>query len=496
MGVLMERMAEASADEPRAGTVFSIVLSMISMAVLAICMTRRVQNVQDWSRYPLVCWLVLLIYFDSLVFVLGSAVVSAGFGVNYSQYMCSNAIILCLSCYMTTKVSIAIKESDLLFSGSAWALNFQYDIQPAVLTRYSRYQQLIYYFLVERVYIIRRSSKRRIKDPLYLFNSIGMLIPYCIVIALNFILFRSRFANYENGECRIGMKQVAMIPLIAFDILVNVYLTFLFLVPLQGLYSYKNNPNSQTRTVAIRTFIGSCCALTSSVVNLTLLLVLNGEPGWICLMCCNLDILFSVLVLHWITSKDNASTFLPRRSHSHTHSRTCSYPTIRTSALPSPVSPHPLISSPRPIPENMGFSNRDHLFTSTNGMSGAKPDGFSYARDAIDLPTVTTTVTAGVGVGETLNEEEENKNRGLGNGNGETGMRKPKMAITVERDHVREVVETGIRIVNDPDHEKLVLTLPLSISGGGGSIGIEIGDGEKETGGGKIGEEDDTDISF
>lgn len=25
-------------------------------------------------------------------------------------------------------------------------------------------------------------------------------------------------------------------------------------------------------------------------------------------MCCNTDILFSVLVLHWITSKDNAST--------------------------------------------------------------------------------------------------------------------------------------------------------------------------------------------
>ncbi|KAF7917169.1 uncharacterized protein EAE98_010274 [Botrytis deweyae] len=375
---------------------------------------------------------------------------------------------------------------------------------------------LIYYFLVERVYIIRRSSKPRIKDPLYLFNSIGMLIPYCIVIALNFIF---RFANYENGECRIGMKQVAMIPLIAFDILVNVYLTSLFLVPLQGLYSYKNNPNSQTRTVAIRTFIGSCCALTSSVVNLTLLLVLKGEPGWICLMCCNLDskplshllftrnpskdsqiylVLFSVLVLHWITSKDNASTFLPRRSHSHTHSHTCSYPTIRTSALPSPISPHPLILSPRSIPENMGFSNRDHLFTSTNGMNGATLDGYSYARDAIDLPTVTTTVTAGVGVGDILDEEQEKKNRGLGNGNGngETRIRKPKMAITVERDHVREVVETGIRIVNDRDHERLILTLPRSISGGGGSMGIEIGSGEKERGVGRVGEEDDTDISF
>ncbi|TGO23067.1 hypothetical protein BPAE_0145g00160 [Botrytis paeoniae] len=184
-----------------------------------------------------------------------------------------------------------------------------------------------------------------------------------------------------------------------------------------GLYSYKNNPSSQTRTVALRTFIGSCCALTSSVV-------------------------------------------------------------------------------PRSIPETMGFSNQDHLFTNMNGMIGAKPDDYSYARDAIDLPTVTTTVTAGVGVEEIMDEEEGGKNRGLGNGNGEAGIRKPKMAITVERDHVREVVETGIRIVNGHDHERLILTLPRSISGGGGSIGIEIGDEEKERGNGRIGEEDDTDISF
>ncbi|KAF7941679.1 uncharacterized protein EAE97_006516 [Botrytis byssoidea] len=492
MRVLMERMAEASADEPRAGTVFSVVLSMISMAVLAICMTRRVQNVQDWSRYPLVCWL----------FVLGSAVVSAGFRVNYSQYMCSNAIILCLSCYMTTKVSIEIKESDSLVSCLNWAINFQHDLQPAVvrLLHCKRPQHslkpagckfaLTFFTRTFTKITVHHSS---IVKTAHQRSALPLQLDWNAK-------FQSRFANYENGECRIGMKQVAMIPLIAFDILVNVYLTFLFLVPLQGLYSYKNNPNSQTRTVALRTFIGSCCALTSSVVNLTLLLVLKGEPGWVCLMCCNLDILFSVLVLHWITSKDNASTFLPRRSYSHAHSHTCSYPTIRTSALPSPISPYPLISSPRSIPENMGFSNRDHLFTSTNGVNGAKPDGYSYARDAIDLPTVTTTVTAGVGVGEILNEEEKKKNRGLENGNrnGEIGIRKPKMAITVERDHVREVVETGIRIVNDRDHERLILTLPRSISGGGGSIGIEIeiGDGEKEGREGRRGEEDGMDISF
>jgi hypothetical protein len=56
--------------------------------------------------------------------------------------------------------------------------------------------------------------------------------------------------------------------------------------------------------MAFRSFVGSCATLTTSVVNLTILMVLKGEPGWICLMCCNADILFCVVVLHWVTSKE------------------------------------------------------------------------------------------------------------------------------------------------------------------------------------------------
>ncbi|KAL7944345.1 hypothetical protein V8C42DRAFT_326541 [Trichoderma barbatum] len=37
-------------------------------------------------------------------------------------------------------------------------------------------------------------------------------------------------------------------------------------------------------------------------------MALNGEPGWVCLMCCNCDILFSAIVIQWVTSRDNAGT--------------------------------------------------------------------------------------------------------------------------------------------------------------------------------------------
>jgi hypothetical protein len=83
------------------------------------------------------------------------------------------------------------------------------------------------------------------------------------------------------------MQSISMIPLITFDAVVNVYLTFLFLIPLKSkqckrpysrnsfltfldLYSYKNLPrttaNARLRNVAFRTFVGACCTLLSSIV--------------------------------------------------------------------------------------------------------------------------------------------------------------------------------------------------------------------------------------
>lgn len=82
---------------------------------------------------------------------------------------------------------------------------------------------------------------------------------------------------------------------------------------LQELHSFRNMPrsaaNMRLRTIAFRTFVGSVCTLLSSIVyihnsqrqrssvdvansydsNLTVLMALNGEPGWVCLMCCNSD---------------------------------------------------------------------------------------------------------------------------------------------------------------------------------------------------------------
>jgi hypothetical protein len=132
------------------------------------------------------------------------------------------------------------------------------------------------------------------------------LVCFFLLVHTHVKLTLHRRITYINdkGVCIIGMQKIAMLPLIVFEVIVNVYLTLLFIIPLRGLHSYQTNANPILKRMAFRSFIGSCATLTTSVINLTILMVLKGEPGWICLMCCNADILFCVMVLHWVTSKE------------------------------------------------------------------------------------------------------------------------------------------------------------------------------------------------
>ncbi|KAG6008929.1 hypothetical protein E4U54_008631 [Claviceps lovelessii] len=246
---------------PLAGRFIAIIVSLLSTTVLTMFLTQRCLAIRYWSRVPVVMWLVLAIYVDSYLFVIGSALLQNTLGANYNMKTCDSAILMCLVCYVTTK------------------------------------------------HIIRGACKKRSRSKLYLFNSVGMVGVYSFIVILNFVF---RIAKLEKGECIIGMETIAMVPLISFDAFVNLYLTIIFIIPLRQLYSYKNMPRTpatiRLRSVAFRTFGGAVCSLISSITNLSVLMSLDGEPGWMCLMCCNCDILFSAVVIQWVTSKDNAGT--------------------------------------------------------------------------------------------------------------------------------------------------------------------------------------------
>ena len=50
---------------------------------------------------------VFAIYADSFLFVLATGILQFGFGVGYSGEVCESAILLCLICYVTTKVPLS-----------------------------------------------------------------------------------------------------------------------------------------------------------------------------------------------------------------------------------------------------------------------------------------------------------------------------------------------------------------------------------------------------
>ncbi|KAH3910781.1 hypothetical protein HBI56_188250 [Parastagonospora nodorum] len=272
-----------NAAVPLSGRLCATILQLITMCVLAFCITRRTQWVADWRQLPIAQWLIILIYVDSAVFVFATSIVLHGIGVNAGEMVCEASIFLCLLLYMSTKI-------------------------------------LTYYFLVERAYIVGGSRKPRHKTKLWLFNCCFMLLPYTIVGVINFI-FRISYVN-DKGVCIIGMQKVSMMPLIIFEAVVNIYLTLLFIIPLRGLVSYQTNSNPRIRRMAWRSFIGSLATLTVAVVNLTVLMVLDGEPAWVCFTCCNADILFCTSVLHWVTSKERQDEDSLARSNGYTAGKT------------------------------------------------------------------------------------------------------------------------------------------------------------------------------
>ncbi|THW86030.1 hypothetical protein D6D15_07658 [Aureobasidium pullulans] len=243
-------MISLPTEVPAPARVVTMILTMFTIAILAVFFTRRLHQVKSWTTLPVLNWLVLAIYVDSFFFVFFTGILSKAFSVNASAGFCDAAILLFIS-YMSTKI-------------------------------------LLYYFLVEKCYLIRSAGEPRRQSKLWLFNFFGVICPYIVLVVLMIVY----------------MQRNALVPTIVFDVFLNVWLTTLFLQPLRDCYSYKQQSSSRLRNVVVRTFVGSCATLALSITNLTVIAILDGEPGYICLCLCNLDILCTTLILHWVSSVD------------------------------------------------------------------------------------------------------------------------------------------------------------------------------------------------
>jgi hypothetical protein len=134
--------------------------------------------------------------------------------------------------------------------------------------------------------------------------------------------------SLEDGVCRVGIRRFATLPLLTFDILINVLLTLIFVyhlvpvirsnrlvdlskpmsyfatclgyccasTPSEGIKFHTGNAKVAKRIENLiwRSLIGSCLVLLPTAANMTQLTILKGhELGFLCIIVCNSDSKFS-----------------------------------------------------------------------------------------------------------------------------------------------------------------------------------------------------------
>ncbi|KAF9912821.1 hypothetical protein EC991_008687 [Linnemannia zychae] len=170
------------------------------------------------------------------------------------------------------------------------------------LSLYAMSKIIIYLFLIEKVYVVSSVTTLRRDTTLYRVN-ILLLTPYTVILVL-MILNRVAVLDVDD-QCFIGLKPLASITLILYDIFISSWLTILFIRPLMSTTSVLQGPSKgKLRQVARRTLIGSIIALILSSANVFTLVYFKGyEDSVLCLLSCTLDVTLNACTVHWVTSR-------------------------------------------------------------------------------------------------------------------------------------------------------------------------------------------------
>ncbi|KAI9305473.1 hypothetical protein BJ944DRAFT_161661 [Cunninghamella echinulata] len=163
-----------------------------------------------------------------------------------------------------------------------------------------------YAWLIERVHLVTNTKTARLKSWQYRVHLL-LLSPYLFIFVL-MMTFKNIYL-LSDGKCIIGLQFIASIPLLIYDFVLNLYLTWLFMRPLMnvGRNSRMDWKRSRLYRLAKRTLVASVVCLLVSLVNVTIVVWSQGnERGLVCLSMCTVDVTVNVLTVHWVTSNGNS----------------------------------------------------------------------------------------------------------------------------------------------------------------------------------------------
>ncbi|KEF53883.1 uncharacterized protein A1O9_10285, partial [Exophiala aquamarina CBS 119918] len=85
---------------------------------------------------------------------------------------------------------------------------------------------VIYFFLVKRIYIVRSRRYKRLTDHYYLVNITIVVLGFRSIAILSFMF---PVAEFTDSKYYIGLPFKITLPLLIYDITINLYLTSYFL---------------------------------------------------------------------------------------------------------------------------------------------------------------------------------------------------------------------------------------------------------------------------
>ena len=169
---------------------------------------------------------------------------------------------------------------------------------------------ILYLFLVERTHEIRGPSCARHQDPTF-FMSVSIVLGGFGIIAVFAFLYPVTSLSSIDGKCRIGLPFKVTLPLLVYDILINLGLTAFFCFighqylrgrtfkQMMAVFSaalpfhYSKKLDTQENLLMfmmIKGTIGALAIIMPTVANLAILFKLNGhEQGWLCFTVCTID---------------------------------------------------------------------------------------------------------------------------------------------------------------------------------------------------------------
>ncbi|GAB7362462.1 hypothetical protein MBLNU230_g2784t1 [Neophaeotheca triangularis] len=101
-------------------------------------------------------------------------------------------------------------------------------------------------FLLERLHIIRWKYSRRLDDWLWVTSTAVIVLGFGAITIVAMLFPIAKLAGGDNGRCHIGLPYRVTIPLLTYDILINIALTGVFIALLWPLLRLKKSTSAAT----------------------------------------------------------------------------------------------------------------------------------------------------------------------------------------------------------------------------------------------------------